>query len=247
MLLRYELRVEWPHLGGDLAGNVVHGVVRALHQCIRSTSSDVSCGPSRSHRRLVNVPNSREPRTVVADVSQFQREPWSKRVLQTEGPVPHVRSLQVAIDAHNRARTIEAVNRLCEVTVDRNGSIPRKTGKDCHITRRDRPSSRVSGSIDNRCGWHAGKAEAIVEGDERLPVYRLVNQAPAPTEDGRSFAVYIPGKSETRREILVVRVVGGADLLSYLHHPDIWIEIAKQVVGFLDDRVEFIAQTKVER
>ena len=44
----------------------------------------------------------------------------------------------------------------------------------------------------------------------------------------------------------MVGIVDRADLLSYLHHPQIGIEVPDLVMSFPHDRVELIAQAKVE-
>src|SRR5208282_2198848 len=154
----------------NLAGRtIVEGVINvvlSVDQVIR-TGNDIRRRPPRSYRRLIDVANAGQIPAVVADIGHFQREVWGKRMLHTKGPVPHIGSGQVAVHAHDRTGTVETVNRLRrEVAINRGGSIPRKTGKDGYVAGRDVSAGCISGRIDDRPGWHAGKAEAIVESDE---------------------------------------------------------------------------------
>src|SRR6516164_7138904 len=74
-------------------------------------------GPARSYRRLINVTNPEEFRTVVTDISCLEGDFVVERVLHIDVPVVDIGSLEVLRDAHDRAWSTlgrSAVDRSCK-------------------------------------------------------------------------------------------------------------------------------------
>src|SRR5208282_6680799 len=125
-------------------------------------------------------------------------------MLQTEGPVPHVRRGQIAVHAHDGAGAGGAIDR----GIVHRCVVPGRPGisEVQKILCGDVSGGDGAARYDAR-RRNTARAKGVVEGDERLPVHGLIDQ-PATAADHRgSFAVGIPGKSEAWREVLVVGIV----------------------------------------
>ncbi len=143
---------------------------------------------------------------MVAHVSDFQIQVGCEGVLNIQSPGRHVRSCDIAIDPHDGTRTrpvrIAIDSRAAEIAIERRSAVPLR-GKwwNRQITRRDRASSGdgigCAGSRYDRSRGNAGQAEAIVEGQERFPVYGFECHAAATTEHRFPLTINVPRK--TRR------------------------------------------------
>ena len=167
------------------------------------------CQPSRSHRRLIDVANPGQVRTMVAHVCHLHRQLRRESMLHAEGPVPHVRCGQVAVDCHDWARAVEAINRAAAVNRSRHPRDQVREDRDvsgCDPAPAERfpPRQWVRRSERSR-------AESVVKGDKRLPIHGFVNEsAPAP-QHGPSIAPGVPREAARGAEVLVIGIVEAAD------------------------------------
>src|SRR5258708_1405766 len=168
---------------------------------------------ARAYGRLVEVANAEQLRAMVTDVGDFQRKIRSEGVLQTQGPVPNMGRGELTVNSSDGAGTgidgIAIQSTATEVPIDR-PIIPGKGGEHCQVACRDSTASRVPSGGDDGAGRHAGKAEAVVEGQKCFPVDGLEDQSAATAEHGSSVAADIPCKAGAWSEVLVIGVIDTA-------------------------------------
>ena len=139
-------------------------------------------------------------------------------MLQTQRPVPDIRSSGIAVDPHDSAGiavriTVAAERGAAQVAVD-GTVVPGECWEGGQIARRNRAGARRS--VEKRSCRHAGQAEAIVEGQERFPVDRLENQATAAAQHGPAVSIEVPGKAGARCEVLAIGVINTAHAVTAL-------------------------------
>src|SRR6266852_2807091 len=83
-------------------------------------------------------------------------------------------------------------------------------------------------------------------GGEDVKALQRVNDGGAAPEYGPATARDVPGEAQPRPEILRLGLIGGVNLLPYLHHSQVRIEAGKLVVSLLDRRHELVAQSQVQ-
>ena len=66
-----------------------------------SAGTGIACSPSRPHRRLVDVADSGEIRSPIADICHLHRQVRGEGMLQAHRPVPYVRRCKVAVHRHD--------------------------------------------------------------------------------------------------------------------------------------------------
>ena len=99
-------------------------------------------------------------------------------MLHTKGPVPHVGRCQITVHGHDGAGTVETVNggaAIERAVVPGNvGRVQEERQRD--VASGDRAARGIASGINGRAGRNAARTKGIVEGDERLPVHRFINQ-----------------------------------------------------------------------
>src|SRR5579872_7608934 len=153
-------------------------------------------------------------------------------MLQAQVPVPDVRRGEVAVDRHDGARTVEAVDRTAAIE-RRSGSVPWNGIEEIlhgHISRRDGSTGGGSAGIDGSAGGDAARPEGVIECDIGLPVDGFVDEAAAAAQNGAALAIHVPCETSPRAEVLMVRVIEAADLMSDLHQARIGIEVSQKIV-----------------
>src|SRR6266849_1076842 len=176
-------------------------------------------------------------------------------MLYVERPAPNIRRLEIWVRAHDATGIGEAIERRGRENRSRDpghsripvysavvgigaGKVYRADG--------DRAAGRVATPIDNRSRRDGGEAERIVQGQERFPIDSLVHEAGAAAKNRPVVAGDVPGKTESRRKVMVVAVVGAAQTLTNLYKPLRRIEVAQEIVVFLDDRIAFVAYAEFQ-
>src|ERR1700746_3504882 len=172
-------------------------------------------------------------------------------MLYPERPVIDVRSAEVVIDAENAAATTGAVERRSrkDSALDAgDGGIPVNSTSSGVAARKaddadgDGTSTRTDADAPR---WNSAQAKRIVQSKEGLPVESLINQA-SPTADNRlAISADIPGKASARGKVIMVALIRTFDLLADLLETDTGIEVAEQVVFFLNDGVQLIPKPEI--
>src|SRR6266852_2213174 len=202
---------------------------------------------SRVH--LVDVANSHQARAVVAHIGHFQHQIRCERVLYVHSPVGDIWSLDIAINPHNCAGPTGNWIAIDSVVARKYGAIPvkRPAGEERDASR-DVAAGSAPAGVDLGSGRDSGQSEGVVQSEKGFPVDRFVHNAATRAQHGATFTPDVPGKTEARRKIVAVRIVGTTyPTLPDLHHSLCRIEVAQKVVSFLDDAVHFITQAKVQR
>ena len=156
---------------------------------------------------------------MIAHVSNFERKIVGDGVLHIYGPVVHVRSRKIRIDAQDRARSCaryrstECSEKRCLAHSSSRPPCPAKLIVPTSIV----PVPCVPpGPTPIAPVGIVLIPKRIVQRQKGFPVNRLVDHSEAGAEHGLSRSKRIPGDAQTRREIVMVAVVGCADLLAHL-------------------------------
>src|ERR1700722_889497 len=171
-------------------------------------------------------------------------------MLQVEIPVPHIRRGQVPVDGHDGAGAVVAIDRAaavkrCARRIPGSRVVQEILYGD--VSRGNRSSGRVARCINRRASRNAAWTEGIVEGDERLPVHGFVDQTTTAAQHRLALAADVPRKAATRAKVRMIGVVETADLMAHLHHAQGRIKISQQIVGFLRNTAELVANAKIDR
>src|SRR5207302_3227868 len=174
-----------------------------------------------------------------------------KGMLHPERPVIDVGSAEVVVDSENAAATTGAVERRSrkDSALDAgDGGIPVNSTGSGIATRKaddangDGASTRTDADAPR---WNSGQAKRIVQSKKGLPVESLINQA-SPTADNRlAISADVPGEAGARRKVVVVTLIGALDLLRDLLETDTGIEVAEQIVFFLNHGVQLIPNPEI--
>ena len=159
--------------------------------------------PTRSHRRLVDVPNPRQIRPTIAHVGGLDRQVRREGMLQVQSPVPHVGRREIAVHRHDGARAAGIATGQDWSAIDR-GGIERHRVPSAGIGQEillglvsgdNRAARGVASSVDRGSRWNAARTESVVEGDERLPVHRFIDQPAATAQHGLARCRRCPTQS----------------------------------------------------
>ena len=82
--------------------------------------------------------------------------------------------------------------------------------------------------------------------EQGLHVQQVINDAASGPNDSGAFAGDIPSNPKSRREVSVVTVVYGTDILAHLFETDRRLPIAKEVVSFRGNPLILIAKSQIQ-
>src|ERR1700730_2535008 len=179
-------------------------------------------------RRLVDVAIAEELRTVRTDVTNFQHAVLKQLALHVQIVVLDIRRAQIAIDCKN-------------VRV----GIAGKEGYAILYLRHGRERKQDRRGANGIVGWPGIERVERQLAHEEVLRKRVVEESPAGAHYSLAFATDVPGRAQTRREIIPVAVVELAT--AALQHQALRaIEIAETLALFVNHSEVVPAQPQVE-
>src|SRR5207244_12916306 len=84
------------------------------------------------------------------------------------------------------------------------------------------------------------------QGEERLPIERLVDHAEAAAHHGASLAIHVPREAQPWGKVVVVAIEGRANSLPDLQKTARRVEVAQQIAPVFYYCVQLVTQSKVQ-
>src|SRR5262249_9670131 len=106
---------------------------------------------------------------------------------------------------------------------------------------------RIAARIQSHARRKRAQSEQVAQGHDGVESALLEIDAAAGSNHGPAIARDVPSHAKPGSEFIVIAVEVGFDLLSGLDESNVGIEVANQIIGLVDDSVDLIPQSKIDR